>query len=320
MAKQTKKGGSQKQNNEKKKGAVRAVPSRAKVGGAGVGNYLRLLADPCGAEMVRAPYLGTGSGYLMRTKTWIPTTQSSGAVDFYAEVHPGGVSTSGGANTMGSYGYSTTAGGSLGVATPINFPSFFISPTVGYFRPVAGCVRVHYLGSEMDRRGMIGVSLTTGLQVFPTETIGFTTSDVMGTMQRTVRLGSEAIEVRYVPQESDGEWSSATQIQATTPALNWKGSSLQVVGQNIFPGSVTLEVTFVWEWQVSTQSASTGNASGIQPTLTKPPSFTLNDALSKIGDVVKFATSPDGRAQVVSAVKGVYNAMGMVATGVAAAM
>lgn len=319
MAKQKKKS-SQKQNNEKKRGANRAVSSRAKVGSTGIGSYLRLLADPCGAEMVRAPYLGTGSGYLMRTKTWVPTNQSTGAVDFYAEIHPGGVSTTGGTNTMGSYGYSTTTGGSLGSASPIYFPTFLNSSTVGYFRPVAGCVRVHYLGSEMERRGMIGVSLTTGLQVFPTETIGFNTSDAMGSMQRTVRLGTEAIEVRYVPQESDGEWSSFTQIQPTTPVLNWKGSSLQVVGQNIPAGSVTMEVTFVWEWQVSTQSATYGSATGMQPTLVKPPSYTLNDALSKIGDVVKFATSPDGRAQVASAVRGVYNAMGMVATGVAAIM
>lgn len=319
MAKQKNKS-SQKQNNGKKKGANRAVSSRARVGGTGIGSYLRLLADPCGAEMVRAPYLGTGSGYLMRTKTWIPTNQSTGATDFYAEIHPGGVSTTGGTNTMGSYGYSATPGGSLGNASPIYFPAFLTSSTVGYFRPVAGCVRVHYLGSEMQRGGMIGVSLTTGLQVFPTEPIGFTVSDVMGTMQRTVRLGTEATEVRYVPQESDGEWSSYNQLSPAIPALNWKGSSLQVVGQSILPGSVTMEVTFVWEWQVSTQSATTGAASGIQPTLIKPPSFTLNDALSKIGDVVKFATSPDGRAQVASAVRGVYNAMGMVATGVAAIM
>lgn len=294
-------------NNNKPKKRKTGTSSRM-MGGAqkALSQYLQLLRDPCGAELCHAPYLGTGSGYLMRTKTWVPTTQSTGAVDFYAEIHPGGV-TSSGALTMGTYGYSTTAGGSLGSATTIAYPNALLSSFVGYFRPVAGCVRVHYLGAELDRQGMIGTAVQTGIQVSPGEVIGFTIDHGLGGMNRTVRLGTEPTELRFVPQESDGEWSSYTQESVVAGSKNLRGTSLIVMGQNIPPGSVTLEIVFVWEWQMNSQANSSGYSSGLQPVISKPLPFTLNDAISRIGDVVRFATSPDTVNTIGTVARGVYN-------------
>lgn len=264
--------------------------------------YLNLLGDPCSAEMVRAPYLGTGSGYLMRTKQLIFPTGSTGAVDFVVEIHPVTYRAGGGVS-LGNFGYSTTAGGSLGAAAAIPLPAFLVnSTTVSQFRPVAGCAKVVYNGSEMNRSGQIATSLYPGYQLDATVAISGTAVDYMNACQRRIRLGNEAHEVRWVPDQ-DTPWCSYFEPThpGTVGTYNPSGSTILVVGSGVPAASCAVELTFVWEW---TPPVFT---SGLSLDQVPPPSFTLNSALSKIGNLVEFATSPEGLRRIQRFAQGVYN-------------
>lgn len=238
--------------------------------------WLRILRDPCGADMCRPCYAGTGAGYLSRLRGWL--NPPADAVDFVAEVTPLAP-----VDATARWGYSTVAGGSLGTAgwsAPFNFLT-----TVGRYRPVAGCVRVHYLGTELQRKGLLGLNISGGVTLVPAETIAGTAMDVITSCATTGRVGEKVHEVRWLPSTEDAMFTAVT---AHSDEQNWTndGASITVAITGMEPGTVRLELVFIYEWQPKEEVS--GN--NFRSTMEGPPSRNhLSEILAAIGDLGSFA-------------------------------
>jgi hypothetical protein len=287
------------------------APKTLRAGVEKMAAYIKLLNDPCSAELTEPPYMGTGAGYLMRTRTMLSTgelsTASGGASDYLLELHPNGYNMGAPIASFGMYGYSVSPGGTLGNASAIAYPPALTTLyMVGNYRPVAGCIKVHYQGAELDRAGMVGSSIYAGTNLYSNEPIAQTALGYLGNAQRVTRLGVEPHEIRWLPSETDGKWLSLTQPATSISQWDYGGNSISLVLSGCTQGRVAIEITFVWEWTPAAQQIN----GGIPPVVRPPLGFTLNDVLSRIGDVVQFATSPATVGNIARVAQGVYNAVG----------
>lgn len=199
---------------------------------------------------------------------------------------------------VGLYGYSTTLNGTLGNPSYLqNFPSWLTASgnLVGSIRFVAGCLKVNYTGSELERSGMVGLYTGSGQNFINGTAIGAGNStQMLQTCNRVVRLGSEVHEVRWVPTSpTDLDWINVTDAGIGGYVTNTTAIGAVVVGAPA--GKVSYEFTWVVEWKPRTDK-NQGVSQAIQP----PRSFDLNDALRRIGDVASFATRPSNIARVAS--------------------
>jgi hypothetical protein len=277
--------------------------------------YLRLLADPCAADMVAPTFGGTGSGYLMRTKfVKAMGNFSDGVFEFTPQF----------ASQPYRFSGASATGTALGAASFDAAPSQ-LRAIAGTFRCVAACMKVYYTGSELTRQGIIASSLTGGpyLNVgnVPVETAaGFAEKST-----RYVRLGTEMHEVRWVPQESDQNFVSVLQPEGQSDFFN-EGATVQIVVVNAPANTIQFEVTAVWEWTPSTDPAvsPTGGSIVYAPRAPTTP-LPLSATLHKIGDLARFATDPAMHAGVGKRLsstfafgQGVYNMVKAVAPGMKA--
>lgn len=242
--------------------------------------YVSLLRDPCGSRMVRPTYEGAGGSYLVRTRTM--TQVPSGAADSLYQFSP-----CYGFNAIGLSNAVTSGGGLITFITQ-PFPSFLSSSTIGSFRCVAACVRTHYTGTELNRKGLVGCSLVNGPQLNAGAAPVGTISGYLAASQRVVRLGEEIHECRWVPSSGDSHFF-ANNDPVGTYTGDFTGNAIIIAVQDHHIGTLSFELNAVWEW---VPNMNTGT--GLPNTVNTPTSAaTLNSTLTKIRDVVAFATHPD---------------------------
>lgn len=267
--------------------------------------YARLLEDPCRADLTYPVYSAGTAGYLTRVKQVVLLGGNSGAADGYTAFVPGGDADVTDMYGMWHHGWSA-GGGALGVIAGATGPSFLRSTAVGSYRPIAGCLKVHYTGSELNRAGMISVGIVNQLQLAAGETILNPITAFVPSSAKTVRLGSEPHEVRWVPTNAtDQAFSSSTQ-----PAAGGTFSFSTVVyvmAQGVPPGTCSVECDFVYEWQPDTTQ-------GMEHTVEAPRSAnTLADVLRVLGEayggLTAFATSSAGNTVLGVVGRGLYAAM-----------
>jgi len=239
--------------------------------------WLAVLRDPCGAPMTGPCYAGTGEGYLTRTKDVVSIHPD--AVDGVIEFSPTAT-----VLDLARFGYSTTVSGSLGVATQYGVAAFLRNGTVGRFRPVAACVKVLYIGTELNRSGMVGLNLSAG-QTFATgEAISLSAPALMVNCGLTSRLvDGVPMEVKWAPSTDDGRFISATGEEPDV--VSYGGNSITIVYTGVPPGSLRLEFTAVWEWQPS-EEVNTGLVSVARGPVTRNH---MNEILLGLGDLATFA-------------------------------
>jgi len=192
-----------------------------------------------------------------------------------------------------------TTGGALGLPTNPGVPNFLLSSAVGSYRCVAACVRPHYTGTELNRSGLVGTSLQAGPQLIvntaPANAIGV----YVASSQRIVRFGEEVHEARWFPQDSDGNFVT----NSDPPGQNVQqliGAAVVIAVQNAYVGTTTYEVNAVWEWSPNT-NAGNGLSNAIRAPRT---AATLNTTLSKVKNIIAFATEPSNREAVNTALAG----------------
>lgn len=259
--------------------------------------YDRMLADPCAAPPVHAPYLGTGSGYLVRTTenvyltysgTALPVGKSTGNFSVYytpgaPQLHVG---------TFGNGGSNTVITSPALTAWPITATS-----TVRRYRPVAACMKWIPYGPYADRSGEIGCGYQVGQSV---STGGSWTSAT--TMQQSLRRapnGSVPHEVRWLPASTDADFISNTSGNAQGGTVFIAGIAVDSVNSSVSAGGFNgyIELTTIWEWEPISDNSAAAATIVASPTL--PPAFTINDHQSKIRNLAAFVL--DGVGAVAQA-------------------
>lgn len=322
-------------NNSNKKKGVRVAPKKKKVvaamakrkpqtfimpradlaASAEAAAYLRLLDDPCNAPLVQPTYQGEGSGLFIRTKVFVDPVANG--VDHILQFYPQYIisnSTTGSANYSSAimFAEASTTGGTPGTirGVPIIKSIFGALDTAGNTIGLAGsarcisaCVKVHYTDTELNRKGLVGASLSPGSVMSALTAAGGAALAPISTLQseqpQIDRLGARIHEYKWVPNSNDQEFNqlaSSTYATGGVPGVpaaglynagNQGGNCLTVTVKNAAAGSVTFEVVSCWEYTFNPVSAA-----GLVRTTVAPPRGTLNDTLRMLGNVGAWALSP----------------------------
>jgi len=250
--------------------------------------YDAMVRDPAYGPMVRAPYLGTESGYLVKQvdlntpsiSIGTATAGSAISLDACLVYTPAWLSNTGGtgylfggapsgttSNTFGSFGNST-------FVTNVGI--------VKRFRPVACMMKWIPLSPALTKAGIVSVGYSEGPIV--ASGAGFSANAVLSLALNYCANGTREHVIRWLPTASDQQFIS----QGTNP--DGAGSifvNLKAVDGIVNTGGTTaalsgvFEVTTVFEWL-----PIVGEGLSIVPTA--PPPFTINDHQSTITDLGRY--------------------------------
>jgi len=307
---------------------------------AGGLKYLNLLSDPCNAAFTGPAYEGEGSGLFFRTRTLVTP---SGAVDSILQLSPQFLHD----NFIGSsitlsqqaenspimYNYSGSSGTALGSVSSVAVSKGLFGSTeivggvqvvtggsFGSARPIAACIKVGYSGTVMNLSGKVYAKI--GSQQTYSQVGSSTASfiDQMGDCPQIDDLRSRVHEYRWVPAFQDQQWiqtPAGRTKSADTPyiqdSVQHQGQTLTVGVQNAPAGTITYEITIVWEAQVNP-----GTTSDLLTSTTAPPTgSTLNQVLRELGNVGQWALSGKGQEQITGMFQGAGNLARTIKGGVA---
>lgn len=276
-----------KKGSKKKPGAAGVAMLRARgLDAAGLA-WMKLLADPCGAAMTFPCFNSAGSGYLMKTTQIVEFGGNSAAVSGLSFFTPGMHADQNATLSMWCHAYSNTAGGLLGTATATSGPAFLGSANVNAYRAVAGCLKLRYSGTEMDRKGIV-YTYNSPQQEYKHNDTGLPSVDsIIPNCIRSKRLGEEEHEVRWIPQASgDQNWTMTNTGGPGVASNSHDNTTIGFVVRGAPAGTLFVEATFVWEWVP-------GNYSGLrdQPQANRS-SNTVGQVLSAVGSISNFISDP----------------------------
>lgn len=288
------------------------------VGLSAKAEYRRMLFDPCAADLVEPPYLGSESGYLIRTRDVITPTAAgtgltAGQFDYILQWSPGNLGPSA---TSTNYGI-LTGGSTVGAAITLyagykgtsTAQADFINATgtpISSFRVAACCVKFIPTGPPLSRQGMVAMCNFPSPLLTSTSTPLF--SDIETLCPHPVGNGAEGHEIVWLPGIHDQEYGAleASILDAgygtLVVGLGGVDSSVNAGGTVATPNG-RFEITTIWQW---TAKAS----GGIIQSLNAPPKHTVNDVLSEVVDLgTKIYT---GAGKVAHGVAGVAHLLSKV--------
>lgn len=267
--------------------------------------YARLLNDPCNAPLASPVYSGTGSGYLVRLRTFHIPGGTAAANDSIFTFVPAGNAYNTAAASIVAQSYSVTSNGSLGTLSAEAYNTFLLSSSVSCYRPVAGCLKVHYTGVENNRGGMIHFAMLPARQFVAGELLG-TLATVKPLATYSVRVGSEKHEFRWAPgADGDRLWSSGQDPSSSGITTQAGQSQMVVMLEGCSSASLSIEADFVYEWTpLNTMGVSEANVASRSRN-------SLNDVLMAItngtGNIARWAISPAGRDFIGRAYRTIAN-------------
>jgi len=245
----------------------------------------RLLRDPCGADLCNAPYAGVASGYLIRTVDVYPIVITGLTGLTFGAIYPADVHFQWSPwNASQSTGIVYGAGQASGAFTYFSkgFSNFVTTATgaVKHYRPIASCLKYVPNGPYATRQGTHVSGYSPGLAFTTSDTASDT--NIVSLSQRTVAVGSDCHEVRWLPTAVDENWTTITDTNSRNVGSIFMGLlNVDATASSATTLSVNgyIEVVTAWEWTPST------NTSQASITPRAPLPYTTNQLLSTIGDL-----------------------------------
>lgn len=225
--------------------------------------YARLLADPCGAPLVNPVYAGGDAGYITRYENDFTLdavydfAQSNGGLLFT----PGLIGVSAlntlsisGNNSVMGLGSSTEAASTLtdtviaswrtraASMQPGSTAFSFLSSSV---RTVAACMQVYYVGTELNRRGIISLGKVNAGSVLSNDTASV--SGVRQVSTEVFRTPDSHVEYRWSPSDGDQLFTDPSLISSQREAERKSGILMSFAG--IPREDIRVRLVAVYEWQ-----------------------------------------------------------------------
>jgi len=181
---------------------------------------------------------------------------------------------------------------------------------VSQYRLVAGCIKVHYVGTELNRSGMVYTGYTNTNPWRDTTGLGVTISNVANHVGvKMCRLGTEQHEARWVPDAESSFFIGKNKGDSSWEETQGSTLSVAVLGAPV--DSIQYEVVCVWEWVPDPNQVG----GGIVATPQAPKSAnTLNEVLRTIGPVAEFVAGKAIGAAGNYALAALKTAVGMTDT------
>lgn len=244
-------------SNRSKKTTKRKVsarnPPRARAISVGLdehaARYARLLADPCNGELTPSVFSGSNGALLARFE--YDQIFNNGATDIGSAGYfcPGAICQNTTNNAIGFGGpwSSDTIPGALVNATPAIQPgNAFLAANASGVRAIAACIQVNYMGSELDRSGVIAVGCGKLSTVTPT----ITTANLRTLAQVVQRMPDAPVEYRLPTTEGSELFRDpASTINPGTeptaqdlPALFWSATGVKAAT------GIRVRFVVVYEW------------------------------------------------------------------------
>ncbi len=156
--------------------------------------FAKLLANPCASPLAHPVYAGSDAGILVRTESAFSAFSGAGVTGGAIHWVPGAVSSDSG-NLLGE------ANGSA-YAKITSVPGLtFLKAQASAVRCVAACMQITFLGSELNRSGVVAIGRSSGDLV----KVG-TTVDAAGlepSLEHYTRTPDKTIELTWVPAMDD---------------------------------------------------------------------------------------------------------------------
>lgn len=197
----SKKGGKlvKKQNASRKARA----PVQARSGGAGLDRpaveFAKLVSDPCYGPLVQPTYEGTGAGIMTRFETDFIVNATATDTAAYIGFSPGNLIASGAVfgAVMGATGaLATDATGIVPQFTGSRQPGIGLLPSMSAYRVVAACMQVSFVGSELQRAGVVSVGQVTASVL---NTGSLTVAGLRALSSTVVRIPDGELEIKLRP-------------------------------------------------------------------------------------------------------------------------
>lgn len=222
--------------------------------------YANLLIDPCNAPLSHPIYAGSDGGYLGRYEAdftpQVGAGSTAGAVVFCPGVmssNTQGVVSTTSVNATMRLGASTTVMTDSGISyswqtcsSNAYQPGYFaLSGVARAVRPVAACLQFYYVGSELNRSGVVGVCRVNGGSVLSESTTSVDNCIALCNMVN--RTPDDYIEVKWSPGDGDQMPTDPSVNSALREAE--KKNAILVAWRNLPADTVRIRLVVVYEWQ-----------------------------------------------------------------------
>jgi len=229
--------------------------------------YGRLLADPCNAPVVRAPYPGGGGGFIARFEldgVWgYGATETGMALVFT----PGALQLASGTSVLNAVCYNvspyTTDTTTSYFTTNSDAPgrTFLLANSSGY-RPVAACLEAYWPGTEQNRQGFLGVgSVPLSVQ----NAVSATPAQLRGAADLVTRMPDGKASINWRPLSDDENFRDPNTNNTTLGHFDEFGQ-VWVVATNL-PVSTGIRVRMVMvvEWLPNRSIGMSGTSTSGEP-------------------------------------------------------
>lgn len=237
-----------KNNNKGKKQPKRTQQARARVprGGMVTGaekalrDYIALLKDPCNGPLV-GPVGATANGYITRFESTI--TVNPNQPNWYIRWTPGAMSfTASNPDGLRGFESATVTGALVSTFSNDEAPGYsFLHSTCTTYRCLAACAQIRYTDTEVNRRGIIGTTICTGVR---------DVANIKEAMNITVdraRVPDQSLEVLWQPGDGD-ELFTTRQTSTHDSETSGRKNAIWLAGTGCLAASVSVRLVVVYQW------------------------------------------------------------------------
>jgi hypothetical protein len=272
--------------------------------------WARLLNDPCNAPLCHPVYAGGNGGILVRAQAYTAYTVPAGDTATYIAWAPGALLTS-----KGAVAADTTVLTLNPLAADFVPASGYLTNNAGSVRAVAACLKVTWLGTELNRQGYCRFGNINFSDLGIPGTTSVTIAGLSQLCEASCRMPEDGLEIKWRPNDFDQQTTQPGFGDAQTDNGR-RGAILLAVTGTPAASQYIVETTCVYEYQPTLAVGITAaTASGTRSVNTMDH---VIEALDKTGTWMYKIGHTIG--QVANVAYGLYNAYTNPVGAVAGAM